>query len=189
MILACQSKLAKTRFALRASKNVGVKASKFWLKNCMLTAICAIGAYAVRGLFLVVFFAERIHKTTGVPLVQRVARKLFIACFLLIERQKQLTQLHLELSIRHCRIAYLRRKLRDGGFEIAISSRLRLLEKTLDGSCQGHPAFRRGKRLASDLRKLAEGLEVKITHGAPMKLRETPPKVAMEDATVNEAIK
>ncbi|WP_122072958.1 hypothetical protein [Pseudophaeobacter sp. EL27] len=177
---------SKVRFAFGASKVITSQAFILGLKNYVLTAICTIGAYAVRWLVPAVFLAERVHEASGVPLVKRVARKFIITCFLLIDFQKQLTQLNLELSIRQCRIAYLRSKLGNGGIQITVCSRLRFLEKTLDGSGKGHPSFRRGKRLASDFCQLAQSLEVKIAHGAPMKHRGTPPKVAVDGVAVNE---
>ncbi|MEP2717325.1 hypothetical protein [Pseudophaeobacter sp.] len=176
----------KVRFAFGARKAVTAHNFRLGLKNYVLTAICTIGAYAVRWLVPAVLLAERVHEASGVPLVKHVARKFIIMCFLLIDFQKQLTQLNLELSIRQCRIAYLRSKLCNSGIQIAVCSHLRFLEKTLDGSGKGHPSFRRGKRLASDFCKLAQSLEVKIIHGAPMKHRGTPSKVAVDGVAVNE---
>ncbi len=162
-IIRHRAKVPEIRLTIRADKVKRSHTVILRLKYYVLSPVCTIGAYAVHRLVPLLLLAQLQNEGAALPLRKLITREFVVSGLLFIEFIKQLSQLQLKLRIRECRICYLRRQLRDSRFEVTIASRLRFLEKTLDGSNKGHPAFRRLQGAGSDLRDLLQGLDVEFT--------------------------
>lgn len=92
----------------------------------------ACRTYEVKTLSVICEVLWRISNSSGFGFVEHVARKLGSRILLSSLRLQRLRQLELQLSVRELRVCYLKNQIGKKGFQLAISSRLRRLEKSLE---------------------------------------------------------
>ncbi|MEY8099056.1 hypothetical protein AB9F29_16765 [Falsihalocynthiibacter sp. S25ZX9] len=143
------------RFTVRAG--IGVFTA---LQNGFLFFLDTIGANVVKGLPFVFRRIEAVHKIAAWCLPERVALYLGLKFVSLQRLSLEISQFHLKVCIRHARLAYLKRKLRDGHFEICISRHLRFLEKHLQSINKASPVFCCFDGLASKADNLSKALNI-----------------------------
>lgn len=132
------------------------------LKDRLHTIRDTCRAQIVKGLIICFRQLKAIHDETGLRFVQFVACYVGLKIIHLTDALLKRRQLQLQVDIRKLRISYLFSELAQSHFQIGISSRLRFLEKSLDG-LEGLRGFvSGGERFSGGIDQLIEGVEIEV---------------------------
>lgn len=132
------------------------------LKDRLSFVLNAVGAQKMRGLAVAYFLCQAIHQRTGWRLPKHIAIKIGLECLRVSQRVLQRRKLEFQIRIRDLRLRYLQSELAQGQFDLRISTRLRLLEKTLqrrDAFCDAAGGL---PGVAGNRYRIVQGLEVEV---------------------------
>ena len=107
------------------------------LKDRLAFHLDTVRAQEVRGLIvatgIAAGLAQAIYDRTGRCFPKFIALKLFFKVLRLNEAVMQRRNLHVQVGVRNLRIRYLKARIGHRGYNIGISTKLRRLEKNLEG--------------------------------------------------------
>lgn len=132
------------------------------LKYRLVAVLNTVGANVVYGVPACIRFIQSVHKIAPWCLPERIAIKLCLKLLRLQCLLLKLSQFHLKLRIRQCRISYLRREFGKGEFDFRIVCRLRFLEQVLNSRNEASPLFSGGDGLRGEVGNLVKALEVQV---------------------------
>ena len=143
------------------------------LKDRPNPVFVAIRTYHVKALIGGWKILHYINKAGVLGFPEHILGKLGLAVVLRVSSLQQLRQLDLKFRIRELRVCYLHYQVRHQAFNLAMSSRLRRLEKALDADGNGSSSIGGFETSSEDIENIRNqiGVHVKFLHDVELELR------------------